>query len=64
MEKYMITIPLDDYEEKAKDQRTLEILREMTIRDGSVCSAIMCAMLEIDGEPWKERRKNIETVDY
>ena len=28
-EMMMISVPLDDYEEKAKDQRTLEIMRDM-----------------------------------
>lgn len=63
MDDIMISVTLDDYEQKSKDQRTLEILREMTIRDGLIDTDTMCAMLEIEGEPWKERRKRIETVD-
>ena len=32
MSEMMISVPLDDYEEKAKDQRTLEIMRDMLVK--------------------------------
>lgn len=58
-----IRVPLDDYEQKSKDQRTLEILREMTIRKGFICADTLCAMLEIEGEPWEERKAQNGTVN-
>ena len=36
MNEDKILVPLDDYEEKAKDQRTVEIIRDMVIREGDV----------------------------
>lgn len=55
MEEYMVTIPLDDYEEKVKDQRTVEIIRDMVIRGGYVSVDTLCTLLGIAGEPWKEK---------
>lgn len=54
MDEYKIMVPLDDYEEKAKDQRTMEIIRDMVIRSGYVSVDTLCALLGIVGEPWKE----------
>lgn len=49
MNEDKILVPLDDYEEKAKDQRTVEIIRE-----GDVAVNTLCVLLGIMGEPWKK----------
>lgn len=36
MPEMMIAVPLDDYEEKAKDQRTLEIMCDMLVKKGMI----------------------------
>ena len=56
MNEDKILVPLDDYEEKAKDQRTVEIIRDMVIRDGYVTVDMLCVLLGITGEPWKRRK--------
>ena len=53
MNEDKILVPLDDYEEKAKDQRTVEIIRDMVIRDGYVSVYTLCTLLGIIGEPWE-----------
>ena len=40
--------------EKAKDQRTVEIIRDMVIREGDVAVNTLCVLLGIMGEPWKK----------
>ena len=54
MNEDKILEPLDDYEEKAKDQRTVEIIRDMVIREGDVAVNTLCVLLGIMGEPWKK----------
>lgn len=54
MNEDKILVPLDDYEEKAKDQRTVEIIRDMVIREGDVAVNTLCVLLGIMGEPWKK----------
>lgn len=54
MNEDKILVPLDDYEEKTKDQRTVEIIRDMVILDGYVSVDTLCALLGIVGEPWKK----------
>lgn len=58
MNEDKILVPLDDYEEKAKDQRTVEIIRDMVIRSGYVSVDTLCTMLGITGEPWKENMEH------
>lgn len=55
MNEDKILVPLDDYEEKAKDQRTVETIRDMVIREGDVAVNTLCVLLGIIGEPWKEK---------
>ena len=54
MNEDKILVPLDDYEEKAKNQRTVEIIRDMVIREGDVAVNTLCVLLGIMGEPWKK----------
>ena len=56
MNEDKILVPLDDYEEKAKDQRTVEIIRDMVIRGGCVSVDTLCTLLGIFGEPWMKVR--------
>lgn len=54
MNEDKILVLLDDYEEKAKDQRTVEIIRDMVILEGDVAVNTLCVLLGIMGEPWKK----------
>lgn len=48
MNEDKILVPLDDYEEKAKDQRTVEIIRDMVIREGDVAvNTLECRSLPL-----------------
>ena len=49
MNEDRILVPLDDYEEKA-----MEIIRDMVIREGDVAVNTLCVLLGIMGEPWKK----------
>ena len=65
MNEGKILVPLDEYEEKAKDQRTVEIIRDMVIRSGYIDVDALCALLGIAGKPWKKAggEKNEGTAD-
>lgn len=65
MNEDKILVPLDDYEEKAKDQRTVEIIRDMVIRNGYVTVNMLCVLLGIVGEPWEKvgGKENERTAD-
>lgn len=60
MNEDKILVLLDDYEEKAKDQRTVEIIRDMVIHSGYVTVDTLCVLLGITGEPWKEKAEHAE----
>ena len=47
MSEMMIYVPLDDYEEKAKDQRTLEIMRDMLIKKGMIYTETLHTLLGV-----------------
>ncbi len=47
MSEMMISVPLDDYEEKAKDQRTLEIMRDMLIKKGMIYTETLHTLLGV-----------------
>ena len=56
-EMMMISVPLDDYEEKAKDQRTLEIMRDILVKNGIICTDTLRAMLGV-AEKSKEKTED------
>ena len=47
MSEMMIYVPLDDYEEKAKDQRTLEIMRDMLVKKGMIYKETLHTLLGV-----------------
>lgn len=64
-EMMMISVPLDDYEEKAKDQRTLEIMRDMLVKKGMIYTEILHTLLGVaeKAEEKTEDAKDGRTAD-
>ena len=65
MSEMMISVPLDDYEEKAKDQRTLEIMRDMLVKKGMIYTDTLHTLLGVaeKSEEKKEDAKDERTAD-
>lgn len=64
-EMMMISVPLDDYEEKAKDQRTLEIMRDMLVKKGMIYTEKLHTLLGVaeKAEEKTEDAKDGRTAD-
>lgn len=64
-EMMMISVPMDDYEEKAKDQRTLEIMRDMLVKKGMIYTETLHTLLGVaeKAEEKTEDAKDGRTAD-
>lgn len=58
-EMMMISVPLDDYEEKAKDQRTLEIMRDMLVKKGMIYTETLHTLLGV-AEKAEEKTEDVK----
>lgn len=65
MSEMMISVPLDDYEEKAKDQRTLEIMCDMLVKKGMIYTDTLHTLLGVaeKSEEKTEDAKDGRTAD-